>query len=146
LEGADGTKTPREKWFAPDEGILPAPLPQERLDEMRHASDERKEQMRAHMRNKDKKYFFQACESKIVADVKQLRRCDGCARLMGCLNSLKVLNAECERTYLGWYTGLIKPKLFTRRRAASRLRLAPQPSVIPVAGRHMCCDISKSTL
>lgn len=145
MKGADGTKTPKEKWFAPDEGILPAPLPQEKLDEMRNASEERKEQTRAHMRNKDKKYVH-TCASEIVPNVKQLRRCDGCARLTGFLNSLKVLTAECESAYLGWYTGLIKPKLFTRKLAASRPRLAPQPFVISVVERHMCCDISKSTL
>ncbi|KAK0642139.1 hypothetical protein B0T16DRAFT_313115, partial [Cercophora newfieldiana] len=28
-EGADGTQVPREKWFNPDEGILPAPVSRE---------------------------------------------------------------------------------------------------------------------
>ncbi|KAH7093492.1 hypothetical protein FB567DRAFT_587925 [Paraphoma chrysanthemicola] len=56
MQGADGTKTPKQKWFEPDEGIVPAPLPQEKLNEMRNASEERKEQTRAYMRNKDKNY------------------------------------------------------------------------------------------
>ena len=30
FENVDGTKTPKEKWFHPDEGELPAPLPSEK--------------------------------------------------------------------------------------------------------------------
>lgn len=54
LEGADGTKTPEEKWFAPDDDILPAPLPQERLDEVRNGSEEHKERLRKLLREKEK--------------------------------------------------------------------------------------------
>ncbi|KAF2029565.1 hypothetical protein EK21DRAFT_112775 [Setomelanomma holmii] len=53
----DGTMTPREKWFAPDDGILPAPLPQEKLDEARNDDEERKEKMREMLKNKDKRYI-----------------------------------------------------------------------------------------
>ncbi|KAH7412080.1 hypothetical protein DE146DRAFT_751216 [Phaeosphaeria sp. MPI-PUGE-AT-0046c] len=53
LEGADGTKTPQEKWFEPDDNILPAPLPQERLDEVKNGSEEDKEQLRKLLREKE---------------------------------------------------------------------------------------------
>ena len=54
LEGADGTKTPQEKWFQPDDDILPAPLAQERVDEVKYGSEEHKEQLRKLLREKEK--------------------------------------------------------------------------------------------
>ncbi|EOA87569.1 hypothetical protein ACJQWK_08650 [Exserohilum turcicum] len=49
LATADGTRVPREKWFAPAAGILPAPLPRERVDEMRSYSEERKAVLRKYI-------------------------------------------------------------------------------------------------
>ncbi|KAI8931064.1 hypothetical protein NX059_012075 [Plenodomus lindquistii] len=50
LSDADGSKTPKEKWFHPDEGVLPEPLAQERIDETKTWSEEQKEKLREHMR------------------------------------------------------------------------------------------------
>jgi hypothetical protein len=55
VENVDGNQTPKEKWYAPDEGVLPAPLPQEKIDEVKNSSEERKETMRKMMREKKKK-------------------------------------------------------------------------------------------
>lgn len=55
LEGVDGTKTPKEKWFKPDEGVLPEPLSQERIDEVRNGDEERKEMLRKMLRDGTKK-------------------------------------------------------------------------------------------
>lgn len=54
LEGVDGTKTPQEKWFHPDEDILPAPLAQEHVDEVKNGSKEHKERLRKLLREKEK--------------------------------------------------------------------------------------------
>lgn len=42
----DGTKTAEEKWFHPDEGVLPEPLAHDKIDEIRNMSEERKEMFR----------------------------------------------------------------------------------------------------
>jgi hypothetical protein len=55
VENVDGNQTPKEKWYAPDEGVLPVPLPQEKIDEVKNSSEERKETMRKMMREKKKK-------------------------------------------------------------------------------------------
>jgi hypothetical protein len=51
---ADGTKTPKEKWFEPDAGTLPEPLSQEHIDKVKNQPEERKELLRKRMRE-DKK-------------------------------------------------------------------------------------------
>ncbi|KAL1792502.1 hypothetical protein ACET3X_009009 [Alternaria dauci] len=43
---ADGTKTPKEKWYEPDPESLPAPLPQEKIEEVKNQSEERKNILR----------------------------------------------------------------------------------------------------
>jgi hypothetical protein len=50
----DGTKTPKEKWFEPDDGVLPAPLPQERIDEVRNSDEKHKDIIRKRMREDEK--------------------------------------------------------------------------------------------
>jgi hypothetical protein len=47
---ADGTKTPKEKWFEPDAGTLPEPLSQEHIDKVKNQPEERKELLRKRMR------------------------------------------------------------------------------------------------
>jgi hypothetical protein len=54
IEDADGTKTPKEKWFKPDDDILPPPLQQERWDEVRNDTEEKKEVLRKLIREKEK--------------------------------------------------------------------------------------------
>jgi hypothetical protein len=54
LEDADGTKTPREKWFSPDENVLPPPLSKEEIDNVRNSSKERKDVLRKFVREKEK--------------------------------------------------------------------------------------------
>jgi hypothetical protein len=54
LEDADGTKTPREKWFKPDEGILPPPLSQENYDKVKNSSEKEKEVLRKMVRESEK--------------------------------------------------------------------------------------------
>jgi hypothetical protein len=54
LENADGTKTPKDKWFEPDDDILPRPLSQERWNEVKNYSEEKKEKLRQMIREKDK--------------------------------------------------------------------------------------------
>jgi hypothetical protein len=58
LEDADGTKTSREKWFNPDEGILPPPLPQEKYDQVKNKSAEEKEVLRKMVRESEKYAVF----------------------------------------------------------------------------------------
>jgi hypothetical protein len=54
LEGADGTKTPKAKWFEPDEGTLPPPLSQEAWDKVNNDSEENREKLRQLIREKEK--------------------------------------------------------------------------------------------
>lgn len=54
LERADGTKTPKEKWFQPDDDILPPPLSQERWNEVKNGSEESKEKSRQLLRERVK--------------------------------------------------------------------------------------------
>ncbi|KAI4942654.1 hypothetical protein J4E91_009823 [Alternaria rosae] len=51
---ADGTKTPKEKWFEPDAGTLPEPLSQQEIDKVKNQPDERKEFLRKRMREDEK--------------------------------------------------------------------------------------------
>jgi hypothetical protein len=50
LQNADGTNTPKEKWFKPDEGVLPRPLPQEEFDKVKNMPEEGKERLRKRVR------------------------------------------------------------------------------------------------
>jgi hypothetical protein len=54
IENADGTKTPKEKWFEPDDGILPPVLPEEHWDKVKNDTEERKEVLRKLIREKVK--------------------------------------------------------------------------------------------
>lgn len=54
LEYVDGTKTPKEKWFEPDDKVLPAPLAQEKIDEVKHSTEEKKKPLRKLMREREK--------------------------------------------------------------------------------------------
>jgi hypothetical protein len=54
LENADGTKTSKEKWFSPDDGVLPPPLSKKKLDEVRNSSKENKDVLRKMVREKEK--------------------------------------------------------------------------------------------
>jgi hypothetical protein len=54
IENADGTKTPKEKWFKPDDHVLPAPLPQERWDKVKNDTEEKKEVLRKLIKEKEK--------------------------------------------------------------------------------------------
>ncbi|KAH6870436.1 hypothetical protein BKA58DRAFT_385071 [Alternaria rosae] len=47
---ADGTKTPKEKWFEPDAGTLPEPLSQQEIDKVKNYPDEQKDFLRQRMR------------------------------------------------------------------------------------------------
>jgi hypothetical protein len=53
LEDADGSKTPKEKWFSPDDGVLPPPLSKEKLDEVRNSSKEKKDVLRKMVRERE---------------------------------------------------------------------------------------------
>ncbi|KAF1849028.1 uncharacterized protein K460DRAFT_375755 [Cucurbitaria berberidis CBS 394.84] len=46
VEGIDGRHTAKGRWYQPDEGILPEPLSQERSDEVRNMSEEKKDRLR----------------------------------------------------------------------------------------------------
>lgn len=50
----DRTTVPKDKWFQPDEGILPAPLPQEQILEIKNMPNERKELLQQRIRDSDK--------------------------------------------------------------------------------------------
>jgi hypothetical protein len=54
LENADGTKTPKEKWFQPDDDVLPPPLSREKWNEVKNGSEESKEKSRQLLRERDK--------------------------------------------------------------------------------------------
>ncbi|KAF2123381.1 hypothetical protein P153DRAFT_303983 [Dothidotthia symphoricarpi CBS 119687] len=54
LKTSDGTKTAKEKWFKPDEDILPPPLPQEELEKARNMPEDQKELLRQRMREREK--------------------------------------------------------------------------------------------
>jgi len=54
LENADGTKTPKDKWFQPDGDVLPPPLSQERWNEVKNGSEESKEKSRQLLKEGDK--------------------------------------------------------------------------------------------
>lgn len=51
LETADGTKTPREKWFKPDDDILPTPMSEENLEKSRKMVYEKREWWIEKMKN-----------------------------------------------------------------------------------------------
>jgi hypothetical protein len=54
LEDADGTKTSKEKWFEPDDDILPPPLSEERWNQVKNGSEESKDKLRQLVRERDK--------------------------------------------------------------------------------------------
>jgi len=51
---ADGSKTPKEKWFEPAAGTLPEPLSQQEIDKVKNQPDERKDLLRTRMRKDEK--------------------------------------------------------------------------------------------
>ncbi|KAI4695190.1 uncharacterized protein J4E84_001815 [Alternaria hordeiaustralica] len=51
---ADGSKTPKERWFEPDAGTLPEPLSQQEIDKVKNQPDERKDLLRTRMREDEK--------------------------------------------------------------------------------------------
>lgn len=51
---ADGSKTPKEKWFEPDAGTLPEPLSQQEIDKVKNYPDEQKNFLRQRMREDEK--------------------------------------------------------------------------------------------
>ncbi|KAF2832698.1 hypothetical protein CC86DRAFT_442826 [Ophiobolus disseminans] len=53
LEEVDSTKTPKEKWFEPDEGVLPPPLAQEKVDAVKNSGEEKKKGLRKLLREKE---------------------------------------------------------------------------------------------
>ncbi|KAF3032616.1 hypothetical protein E8E11_000433 [Didymella keratinophila] len=50
--GVDGSKAERSTWYKPAEGILPAPMPRERLEESINMSEEQKDFLRQKMEDK----------------------------------------------------------------------------------------------
>jgi hypothetical protein len=53
-DDVDGSKAERSTWYKPAEGILPAPLPKERLEESMSMPEERKNVLRQKMKNDPK--------------------------------------------------------------------------------------------
>jgi hypothetical protein len=51
---ADGTKTPREKWYEPDPESLPEPLSQTEIDKVKNQPEERKDLLRKRMQENEK--------------------------------------------------------------------------------------------
>ncbi|KAI4657689.1 uncharacterized protein J4E78_006077 [Alternaria triticimaculans] len=47
---ADSAKTPKEKWFEPDAGVLPEPLSQQEIEKFKNQPEERTELLRKRMR------------------------------------------------------------------------------------------------
>lgn len=53
-DSVDGSKAEKSTWYKPAEGILPAPLSRERLEESMNISEERKQVLRQKMKDKPK--------------------------------------------------------------------------------------------
>ncbi|KAJ4330403.1 hypothetical protein N0V87_010007 [Didymella glomerata] len=51
-DSVDGSKAEKSTWYKPAEGILPAPLSRERLEESMNISEERKQVLRQKMKDK----------------------------------------------------------------------------------------------
>lgn len=53
-DGVDGSKAEKSTWYKPAEGILPAPLPRERLEESMNMPEEQKQVLRQKMKEQPK--------------------------------------------------------------------------------------------
>jgi hypothetical protein len=53
-DSVDGSKAEKSTWYKPAEGILPAPLSREQLEESMNISEERKQVLRQKMKDKPK--------------------------------------------------------------------------------------------